>query len=115
LSLTTCEYHVVDVFAERPFEGNPLAVFPRAARLDRTVMQRIAGELNLCETAFVVLPTRANCAAGLRIFTPVKEHGVRRSCAPSVAGTTSVAATTPTTVRRKGCAMPRPTKRTVIL
>ena len=50
-------YRVVDVFTEHPLEGNALAVFPDAGALDATTMQRIARELNLAETAFV-LPSR---------------------------------------------------------
>jgi trans-2,3-dihydro-3-hydroxyanthranilate isomerase len=66
-------YRVVDVFTEHPLEGNALAVFPEAAALDATTMQRIARELNLAETAFVLPPTRSDCAARVRIFTPAKE------------------------------------------
>ncbi len=66
-------YRVVDVFTERPLEGNALAVFPDAGAIDGGTMQRIARELNLAETAFVVPPTRADCAAQVRIFTPLKE------------------------------------------
>lgn len=66
-------YRVVDVFTEHPLEGNALAVFPEAAAMDATTMQRIARELNLAETAFVLPPTRSDCAARVRIFTPAKE------------------------------------------
>src|SRR5438445_11627010 len=66
-------YRVVDVFTEHPLEGNALAVFPDASALDTTTMQRIARELNLAETAFVLPPTRSDCAARVRIFTPAKE------------------------------------------
>jgi len=66
-------YRVVDVFTENPLEGNALAVFPDAASLDATTMQRIALELNLAESAFVLPPTRSDCAARVRIFTPAKE------------------------------------------
>jgi trans-2,3-dihydro-3-hydroxyanthranilate isomerase len=66
-------YRVVDVFTEHPLEGNALAVFPDSAALDTTTMQRIARELNLAETAFVLPPTRSDCAARVRIFTPAKE------------------------------------------
>src|SRR2546423_11590015 len=65
-------YRVVDVFTENPLEGNALAVFPDAASLDATTMQRIALELNLAESAFVLPPTRSDCAARVRIFTPAK-------------------------------------------
>jgi trans-2,3-dihydro-3-hydroxyanthranilate isomerase len=66
-------YRVVDVFTERPLEGNSLAVFPAASTLDAGMMQRIARELNLAETAFVLPPTRSDCAARVRFFTPAKE------------------------------------------
>jgi trans-2,3-dihydro-3-hydroxyanthranilate isomerase len=66
-------YRVVDVFTEHPLEGNALAVFPDASTIDPSIMQRIARELNLAETAFVLPPTRSDCAARVRIFTPAKE------------------------------------------
>jgi trans-2,3-dihydro-3-hydroxyanthranilate isomerase len=63
----------VDVFTNQPLEGNPLAVFPDASGLDDGAMQRIARELNLSETTFVLPPTRTDCVAYVRIFTPFKE------------------------------------------
>ncbi|HLJ49387.1 MAG TPA: PhzF family phenazine biosynthesis protein [Bryobacteraceae bacterium] len=69
----TYRYLVVDVFTDRVLEGNPLAVFPESTGLDDVTMQRIARELNLSETVFVVPPTRPECAAAIRIFAPVKE------------------------------------------
>src|SRR5712675_2345250 len=66
-------YRVVDVFTEHPLEGNALAVFPDASTMDATTMQRIARELNLAETAFILPPTRSDCAARVRIFTLAKE------------------------------------------
>jgi trans-2,3-dihydro-3-hydroxyanthranilate isomerase len=66
-------YLVVDVFSQHPLEGNPLAVFPQASNMDDGLMQRIARELNLAETAFVVPATHPDCAVGVRIFTPTKE------------------------------------------
>src|SRR3984885_16122666 len=66
-------YKVVDVFTTEPLEGNPLAVFPEASGLDGATMQKIAKELNLSETSFVLPATRADCAARVRIFTPGKE------------------------------------------
>jgi trans-2,3-dihydro-3-hydroxyanthranilate isomerase len=67
------QYRVVDVFTERPLEGNPLAVFPNALGLDDVMMQNIARELNLSETVFVFPASRAECAARIRIFTPTRE------------------------------------------
>jgi len=66
-------YRVVDVFTERPLEGNALAVFPDGAGLDDATMQKIAREMNLSETTFVFPPTRADCVARVRIFTPARE------------------------------------------
>jgi trans-2,3-dihydro-3-hydroxyanthranilate isomerase len=66
-------YRVVDVFTEHALEGNPLAVFPDASALDEATMQKIARELNLSETTFVLPPTDPACAARVRIFTPTKE------------------------------------------
>lgn len=66
-------YRVVDVFTEHPLEGNALAVFPDASGIDGSLMPRIARELNLSETVFVLPPTDPACAARLRIFTPAKE------------------------------------------
>jgi trans-2,3-dihydro-3-hydroxyanthranilate isomerase len=70
---TEFRYRVVDVFTERPLEGNSLAVVPDASGLDAITMQRIAREFNLAETAFVLPSTREDCAARVRIFTPSKE------------------------------------------
>lgn len=67
------KYHVVDVFSQKALEGNPLAVFLDAADLDAATMQKIALELNLAETSFVVPTKRSECVARLRIFTPRKE------------------------------------------
>lgn len=72
-SVCTYRYRVVDVFTDSPLEGNALAVFPEASGIDGVTMQKIAKELNLSETAFVVPATRADCAVGVRIFTPAKE------------------------------------------
>jgi trans-2,3-dihydro-3-hydroxyanthranilate isomerase len=66
-------YRVVDVFTTEQLEGNPLAVFPDATGLDQLKMQKIARELNLSETTFVLPPTRPDCAARVRIFTPRQE------------------------------------------
>ena len=66
-------YAVVDVFTTEPLAGNPLAVFPDASEFDETTMQKIARELNLTETGFVLPATREDCVARVRIFTPAKE------------------------------------------
>src|ERR1700691_3540683 len=66
-------YSVIDVFTTESLAGNPLAVFPDSSAIDETTMQKIARELNLAETAFVLPATRKDCAARVRIFTPAKE------------------------------------------
>ncbi|MDO8478812.1 MAG: PhzF family phenazine biosynthesis protein [Candidatus Rokubacteria bacterium] len=63
----------VDVFTDRAFTGNPLAVFFDGRGLDDAVMQQIAREMNLSETVFLFPPSRPDCAAALRIFTPARE------------------------------------------
>jgi trans-2,3-dihydro-3-hydroxyanthranilate isomerase len=63
----------IGVFTDRPLEGNALAVFPHASAIDDVTMQKIAKELNLSETTFVVPATRNECAVGVRIFTPTRE------------------------------------------
>ena len=63
----------VDVFTDRIFGGNPLAVFPYAEGLTQAQMQAVAKEMNLSETTFVLPPTRPDCAARVRIFTPARE------------------------------------------
>lgn len=63
----------VDVFTDRRFGGNPLAVFPDAAGLPDATMQALAAELNLSETTFVLPPEDPAHAARVRIFTPRAE------------------------------------------
>jgi trans-2,3-dihydro-3-hydroxyanthranilate isomerase len=66
-------YITVDVFAEEPLQGNPLAVFPDASDINDADMQKIAKELNLSETTFVTSSTKKDCIANVRIFTPWNE------------------------------------------
>ena len=63
----------VDVFTDRVFGGNPLAVFFDGRGLDDVLMQQIAREMNLSETVFLLPPSRPDCVAALRIFTPARE------------------------------------------
>jgi trans-2,3-dihydro-3-hydroxyanthranilate isomerase len=65
-------YVVADVFTDTPLEGNALGVFTDGRGLSRESMQRIARELNLSETVFVLPPERGGDAR-LRIFTPAEE------------------------------------------
>lgn len=63
---------ILDVFTDRRFGGNPLAVLPDAHGLDTAAMQRIAREFNFSETTFV-LPPEAGGDRRVRIFTPGSE------------------------------------------
>ena len=63
----------VDVFAEVPYAGNPVAVVLDAEGLSTEQMQRFAAWTNLSETAFVVSPTMATADYALRMFTPSTE------------------------------------------
>ena len=60
----------VDAFTDTPFSGNPAAVCILPAQVDAQWMQRVAAEMNLSETAFVV---KQEVGYGLRWFTPVCE------------------------------------------
>ena len=66
-------YRIVDVFTRDRFAGNPLAVFADARDVPENAMQRIANELNLSETTFVVPTQRPDCDVRVRIFTPTRE------------------------------------------
>jgi len=66
-------YQLWDVFTDRPFSGNQLAVVPDADGLPDLAMQKIANEFALSETVFIASPTHPDCQARLRIFTPQRE------------------------------------------
>lgn len=63
----------VDVFTDVPFGGNPLAVFPEAEGLTSGEMQKLAREMNLSETTFVLPPEAPGADFKVRIFTPAVE------------------------------------------
>jgi trans-2,3-dihydro-3-hydroxyanthranilate isomerase len=65
------DFRLVNVFAESPFGGNPLAVFEDARGIDDPTMQALALQFNLSETTFVLPSDRAT--ARVRIFTPTFE------------------------------------------
>ena len=65
-------YYVIDVFTDTPLEGNQLGVFPDGQPFSDEQMQRIARELNLSETVFLLRPESGGNAR-MRIFTPVAE------------------------------------------
>lgn len=70
--MATHPYVLLDVFTDRPFAGNQLAVFPDADGIDDALMAVLALELNLSETVFV-LPPRDGGDARMRIFSTVTE------------------------------------------
>jgi trans-2,3-dihydro-3-hydroxyanthranilate isomerase len=69
----TLSYSVVDVFAERALEGNPLAVFHDARSLSSDEMQALARETNLAETTFVLPAEDESNGVRVRIFTTQEE------------------------------------------
>ena len=70
---TASRLHIVDVFAERPYAGNPLAVVVGSGALSDEAMQRIAAEMNFSETTFVDSSPDRDGAYRVRIFTPARE------------------------------------------
>jgi trans-2,3-dihydro-3-hydroxyanthranilate isomerase len=74
----TLDYTILDVFAERPLEGNPLAVVHDGSPLSTEQMQAIAREMNLSETTFLIRSGPDACAPDddavrVRIFTTQEE------------------------------------------
>ena len=67
------EFVTVDVFTDRRFGGNPLAVFPDARGLSDADMQSLAAEFNLSETTFVLPPDDPAHTARVRIFNRTAE------------------------------------------
>ena len=63
----------VDVFADRPFAGNPLAVFPDAEGLTDNVLQSIAREMEHAATAFLLHSRLPGAAFRLRTFSRNRE------------------------------------------
>ena len=64
---------LVDVFADRPLAGNPLAVFPEADEIPPDRLQPIAREMDHPATAFLFRPTIPDAAFRLRIFSRERE------------------------------------------
>jgi trans-2,3-dihydro-3-hydroxyanthranilate isomerase len=71
--MTEFHYQVVDVFTTTSLEGNALAVFPDASGINDVTMQRVAREMNLSETTFVLPRESDGDATRVRIFTPARE------------------------------------------
>jgi trans-2,3-dihydro-3-hydroxyanthranilate isomerase len=66
-------YEQVDVFTDKPFRGNQLAVFHTPGKLTKSQMQMIAREMNFSETTFIFPAKAAGADAKVRIFTPGDE------------------------------------------
>src|ERR1700748_2702517 len=64
---------LTDVFTDRAFGGNQLAVFPDATNVPEALMQPYARALNFSETTFVLPPRKPGHSPRVRIFTPTKE------------------------------------------
>lgn len=66
-------FYIVDVFAEKKYAGNQLAVFLDAENLSDDKMQTIAREINFAESTFITKLSPENNDAEIRIFTPEYE------------------------------------------
>ncbi len=71
--MPTCRYLHLDVFTDRVFGGNQLAVFPEPAGLDTATMQAITREMAYSESTFVFPAEDPRTAVRVRIFTPGRE------------------------------------------
>ncbi|MFZ0667867.1 MAG: PhzF family phenazine biosynthesis protein [Acidimicrobiales bacterium] len=65
-------YFIVDVFTDKPLEGNQLAVYTDGAAIDEALLQLTAREMNLAETVFLFPPDKGGDAR-MKIFTPRTE------------------------------------------
>ena len=66
-------FYILDVFAEKKYAGNQLAVFRGAGELSGDEMQNIAREINFSETTFILSDEQSNGGFDVRIFTPKEE------------------------------------------
>src|SRR3989337_476464 len=73
MGISRYRYLHYDVFTDRRFGGNQLAVFPNAAGLPAETMQQIAREIGFAETTFVTAAERPDTDVRMRIFTPGTE------------------------------------------
>lgn len=69
----TLPFYIVDVFTDKKYAGNQLAVFLDAGNLSSDEMQKITREINFAESAFVTKLDRENNKAEIKIFTPAQE------------------------------------------
>ena len=68
---SSARFYLIDVFAQRPLTGNPLALVPDADDLAEAQMRAIAREFNQSETTFVLEPGMPGATWRLRSFTPI--------------------------------------------
>jgi trans-2,3-dihydro-3-hydroxyanthranilate isomerase len=73
MGISRYRYLHYDVFTDRRFGGNQLAVFPNAVGLPAQTMQQIAREIGFAETTFVTTAERHDTDTRMRIFTPGNE------------------------------------------
>ncbi len=66
-------FYILDVFTDKKYTGNQLAVFRQAGGLSGTEMQAIAREINFSETTFILSDESRNGGFDVRIFTPKEE------------------------------------------
>ena len=66
-------FYILDVFAEKKYAGNQLAVFRNTAGISSDEMQKLAREINFSETTFILSDQRVNGGFDVRIFTPKEE------------------------------------------
>ncbi|CAM2834627.1 trans-2,3-dihydro-3-hydroxyanthranilate isomerase [Flavobacterium succinicans] len=69
----TLPFYIVDVFTNKKYAGNQLAVFLDAAGLSAEQMQKIAREINFAESTFITKLDAQNNSAEVKIFTPAHE------------------------------------------
>jgi trans-2,3-dihydro-3-hydroxyanthranilate isomerase len=66
-------FYIVDVFAQRKYAGNQLAVFRKGAEFSSEKMQILAREMNYSETSFILSDKKRDNGFDVRIFTPARE------------------------------------------
>ena len=67
------KFYTLEVFSDKVFGGNPLAIFPEADLLSDDIMQSLASEINYSETIFIQKPISEKNSAKVKIFTPKNE------------------------------------------
>lgn len=71
--INSAHYFLLDVFTGSKFGGNQLAIFPEGQFIDESLMKKIARELQLSETVFILPPENKENHFSMRIFTPEME------------------------------------------